>query len=71
MEHQNEQRYTFSSLHPGGFQFCMGDGRVIFIRDTITSNASEDPTVWPTLTGTSTAVKLLLPNDRLTVTIDD
>jgi prepilin-type processing-associated H-X9-DG protein len=27
--------WVFNSLHPGGAQFCMGDGSVKFIQDTI------------------------------------
>ncbi|HYH63773.1 MAG TPA: DUF1559 domain-containing protein [Urbifossiella sp.] len=67
------QRYIFSSLHTGGFQFCMGDGRVIFIRDTIPNNPTEDPSAWPMPTASAnfTAGRLLLPNDRFTVSIDD
>lgn len=30
-----DQRYNFSSLHPGGVQFAMGDGAVKFLTDNI------------------------------------
>jgi prepilin-type N-terminal cleavage/methylation domain-containing protein len=81
----DEQRYIFSSLHTGGFQFCMGDGRVIFIRDTITNWSSETGTLlteWESGTAGLTAAlqttstgfvaqRLMYPNDRLPVSIDD
>ncbi len=67
------QRYCFSSLHTGGFQFVMGDGRVIFLRDSIGNNPSENPASWNSATFNSAFVaqRLMLPNDRLPVSIDD
>jgi len=65
------QRYIFRSLHTGGMQFCMGDGRVIFIRDTISNDPSENPTGFPTINTSYTAQRLMAPNDRQPVTIDD
>jgi len=66
----DSQRLAYSSPHQGGVQFAMGDGRVIFVRDTIDFDATVDWTVFPVGVTNYTLQKLENPNDRLPVVIE-
>jgi len=67
------QRYAYSSEHTGGSQFAMGDGRVIFIANSVAVNSTvDDWTYFPCQGVTAGATLQLLQNpaDRIPVSID-
>lgn len=66
----NNERLAYSSGHTGGAQFAMGDGRVIFLTESIDADATDTHVNFPALNTNFTLQKLQHPNDRRPVSID-
>ena len=65
----SNERLAYSSNHTGGAQFSMGDGRVIFISQSIDADPTDLHTNFPANNTNYTLQKLQHPNDGLPVTL--
>ncbi len=66
----NNERLAYSSGHTGGVLFAMGDGRVIFVTDSIDADPADTHVAFPAANTNFTLQKLQHPNDRRAVSID-
>ncbi|HEX4609975.1 MAG TPA: DUF1559 domain-containing protein [Urbifossiella sp.] len=66
---RSAERLAYSSSHPGGSQFAMGDGRVIFLINAVDADPTDLHTNFPAHNTNYTLQKLQHPNDKLPVVI--
>jgi hypothetical protein len=65
----NNERLAYSSNHTGGAQFAMGDGRVIFLSQSIDADTTDTHVAFPANNTNFTLQKLQHPQDGLPVNI--